>query len=127
MGQNGDSTWWADAIARRVSGGVWAVRSFEKFKVEEIDQMTSDTTSIRIGQLCERVGEEGRPYLTGALGLSHLVIMKSDKTAEDGAVVWDVYVQQVAAKETEQSAGVKPSWHQPAASDELVPNPARQL
>jgi hypothetical protein len=89
--------------------------------------MNSDTTSIRIGKLCERVGEAGTPYLTGDLGLCRLVIVKSDKRAEDGTVVWDIYVQQDAAKETEQSAGVKPSWHQPTASDDLLPDPARQL
>ena len=112
--------------ARRLSG-VRTVRSPETFKLEEIDQMTSDTTSIRIGHLCERIGEAGRSYLTGDLGLSRLVIIKSDKRADDGSVVWDIYVQQDAAKETEQSAGVKPSWHQPAASDDLLPDPARQL
>ena len=89
--------------------------------------MNSDTSSIRIGQLCERVGEAGRPCLIGDLGLSRLVIMKSDKSADDGSVVWDIYVQQDAAKETEQSLGVKPSWHQPTASGDLLPDPARQL
>jgi hypothetical protein len=53
--------------------------------------------------------------------------MKSDKSADDGSIVWDIYVQQDAAKETEKSAGVKPSWHHPTASDDLLPDPARQL
>jgi hypothetical protein len=61
--------------------------------------------------------ESGRTCLDGDFGFARLVIVKSDRTAADGSVLWDVFVQQDPNKKANQSASTKPDWYAPAAPE----------
>jgi hypothetical protein len=78
----------------------------------------SDTTSILRGQMREHI-ESGRTCLDGDFGFARRLIVKSDKTAADGSVLWDVFVRQDPNKETNQSASTKSGWHTPATPDPI--------
>jgi len=45
--------------------------------------MSSEITSISVGELGERVGEDGRTYMAGEFGLARVFIVKSDRKGED--------------------------------------------
>ena len=72
--------------------------------------MSSDTVSIHVGEMHERKGEDGRIYLTGDLGFARLVLVKSERRAEDDSEVWDVHVQR------------KRDWHHPNMSEYRLPD-----
>ena len=52
-------------------------------------------SSIKLTQLYERESRNGNRYFAGRLGYAKIVVLKSDRTAEDGTPVWDVLVQEV--------------------------------
>ena len=45
--------------------------------------MSSEITSISVGELSERVGEDGRTYMAGEFGLARVFVVKSDRKGED--------------------------------------------
>ena len=71
--------------------------------------MSSEITSISVGELSERVGEDGRTYMAGEFGLARVFIVKSDRKGEDGSATWDVLV--------------RGGWHHPNVSEYLLPDP----
>ena len=85
--------------------------------------MSNGNQSILVGCLRERVSEEGGPYLSGKLGLAHVMIVKSDQKSEDGYIIWDVLVQQTLASQPDVPTAAKPEWHHPSALDYLLPDP----
>jgi len=56
--------------------------------------MTDYGPSIKITQLYERESRNGNRYFSGRLGYAKLVVLKSDKTADDGTPIWDVLMQE---------------------------------
>lgn len=45
--------------------------------------MSSEITSISVGEFSERVGEDGRTYMAGEFGLARVFIVKRDRKDED--------------------------------------------
>ena len=72
--------------------------------------MSNDMATVPVGQLHERKGDDGRIYLTGDLGFARLVLVKSDRRAEDGSEIWDVLVQR------------KRDWHHPNIPEYRLPD-----
>ena len=50
--------------------------------------------SIKIARIYELESRNCNRYFAGRLGYAKLVILKSDKTSDDGTPIWDVLLQQ---------------------------------
>ena len=78
--------------------------------------------SIKITQLYERESRNGNRYFSGRLGYAKLVVLKSDKTADDGTPIWDVLMQEAPRPKPERTAAADPkseAQQQPASRDDF--------
>jgi hypothetical protein len=79
--------------------------------------------SIKLTQLYERESRNGNRYFAGRLGYAKIVVLKSDRTAEDGTPIWDVLMQEAPLNGKHQKSDRAPAGK---ASSETPEKPANR-
>jgi hypothetical protein len=77
--------------------------------------------SIKVTQLYERESRNGNRYFAGRLGYAKIVMLKSDRTADDGTPVWDVVMQEAPRQKPNEASAVKASNKAPSRGNFNAP------
>jgi hypothetical protein len=69
--------------------------------------------SVKLARLYECQSKNGATYYRGRLGLASIVVLKSRETADNGAAIWDVLLQEPVKKSDYRPATGRPDHQAP--------------
>jgi len=73
-----------------------------------MDEQRKFPPNIMLTQMRQRVSRNGAPYLEGRLGLTKVLLLRSNKTDEDGNAIWNLCLQEIPRDDVPRPAASKP-------------------
>ena len=96
-----------------------------------MDEARKFPTAVMLTQMREKTSRNGAPYLEGRLGLAKVLLLRSNKSDEDGSPIWNLCLQEFPRDDTQKPAAARPSIFAPSANvlpiaAERKPSPSRK-